>query len=246
VKKLALWFAGAAVAVAIAGSVLAISQYNKSGWSDVGKALLAFAVTLGAGGAAAVWVKSVEQTREDRAAWRDLLRDVVEVDQTMAVARQLIAAHKTAKTYSEQYANIVAARLTLRRVWLDPLVANDKIREGEAKPIRDHLDRMKEYVDKLGEEYEEFYLPVARQQRIDEEYLKHRTEDLASRRGAPPNLTDQADGPAADCQRPPDLDDPYYLPTLAGQCSETHSSSDDSQNSSTPSNVPTSSGDLPT
>lgn len=83
-------------------------------------------MTLGAGGAAAVWVKSVEQTREDRATWRDLLRDVVEVDQTMAVARQLIAAHKTAKTYSEQYANIVAARLTLRRVWLDPLVANDK------------------------------------------------------------------------------------------------------------------------
>ena len=94
--------------MAIAGSFLAVSQYNKSGWSDVGKALLTFAVTLGVGGAAAVWVKSVEQIREDRAAWRDLLRDAMEVDQTMAVARQFIAAHKTAKTYSEQYANIVA------------------------------------------------------------------------------------------------------------------------------------------
>ena len=225
-KKLALWFAGAAVACVIAGAVLAVWQYNESGWSDVGKAFLTFAVTLGVGGVAAVLVKSVEQAREDRlksveqaredrAAWRDLLREVVGVDQTVAVARQLIAAHKTAKTYSEQYAKILAVRLTLRRVWLDPLVANDKIGEGEAKPIRDHLDRMKEYVDKLGEEYEKFYLPVARQQRIDEEYLKQRTEELASGRGAPPNPTDQVDGPAADRQRPPDLDDPYYLPTLA-------------------------------
>jgi hypothetical protein len=214
VKKLALQFAGFAVAFAIVGSILAVSQYG-SGWSDIGKALLTFAVTLGVGGAAAVWVKSVEQIREDRAAWRDLLRDVVEVDQTVAVARQLIAAHKTAKTYSEQYANILAARLTLRRVWLDPLVANDKIREGEDKPIRDHLDRMKEYVDKLGEEYEKFYLPVARQQRIDEEYLKHRTGELASHRRAPPTPTDQVNGPAADRQRPLGLDDPYYLPTRA-------------------------------
>jgi hypothetical protein len=64
------------------------------------------AVTFSVGGAAATWVRAVEQTRENRAAWRDLLRDVVEVDQTLAVARQLIAAHKTARTYSEQYANI--------------------------------------------------------------------------------------------------------------------------------------------
>ena len=53
---------------------------------------------------------------------------------------------------------------------------------------------MKEYVDKLGEEYEE--------------YLKHRTVDLASTRRAPSSPTDQVDGPAVDYQRSPDLDDP--------------------------------------
>ena len=115
-------FAVIAVLAGIAGSFLAVLYHNKSGWSDVGTALLALAVTFLVGGAAATWVKAAEQRRENQATWRDLLHNVVEVDQTLAVARQLIAAHKTARTYSEQYANIVAARLTLRRVWLDPLV----------------------------------------------------------------------------------------------------------------------------
>lgn len=202
VKKLALLFVLVAVLAGISGSFLAVHYYNKSGWSDVGKALLTLAVTFLVGGAAATLVRVVEEARETRAAWRDLLRDVVEVDQTLDVARQLIAAHKTARTYSEQYANIVHTRLTLRRVWVDPLVANDK-----SGAIRSHLDRMKRYVEDLGEEYETSYLRVARQQRIDEEYLKRRVGDLASRREASQNNPDQQ-GSGTEV-------DPVYLPTLA-------------------------------
>jgi hypothetical protein len=236
-KKLALLFALFAVLAGLAGSFLAVHYYNKSGWSNVGTALLALAVTFSVGGAAATWVRSVEQTRENRAAWRDLLRDVVEVDQTLEVARQLIAAHKTARTYSEQYAKIVDTRLTLRRVWLDPLVANDQHREGDVT-IRSHLDRMKDYVESLGKEYEKSYLRVARQQRIDEEYLKRRVGDLASCREALENsagrqggatevggavpLTDLGDGPAFRQQKP-DGSDPVYSPTLAWKMLEERS-----------------------
>ena len=202
VKKLAWQFAGIAFVAAILGTILTVLYYNKSGWSDVGKALLTLAVTFSVGGAAAAWFRVLEQIRQDQAAWRDLLRDVVEVDQTVQVARQLIAAHKTANAYSEQYANIVTARLALRRVWLDPLVANDK----QVKTIQGHIDQMKKYVDKLGEEYEKCYLPVARQELIDEEYLKRRAEELASSHGG---------GLAYDGQQQSDLQDPVYFPTLA-------------------------------
>jgi len=88
---------------------------------------------------------------------------------------------------------------------------------------------MKDYVDRLGEEYEKSYLRVARQQRIDEEYLKHRVGDLASCReplhspgrqggstevGGVTPVTDLGDG-LAYRQRKPDRSDPVYLPTLA-------------------------------
>jgi hypothetical protein len=198
VRKLFGWFVALAAAAAVPGVILTVVFYNESGWSDVGRSLLALAVTFSVGGAAAAALKAVDGARDDRAAWRDMLRDIVEVDQTLEVARQLIAAHKTAKTYSEQYVRILAARLILRRVWFDPLVANDSTRKGEAASIRDHLDHMKGYVDALGAEYERSYLPVARQQRIDEEYLKLRTTELAARTGPPPAL-----------------DDPVYQPTSA-------------------------------
>jgi len=52
-KKLALLFALLAVLAGVAGSLLAVHYYNKSGWSNVGTALLALAVTFSVGGAAA-------------------------------------------------------------------------------------------------------------------------------------------------------------------------------------------------
>ena len=115
-----------------------------------------------------------------------MLGDLVEVDQTLETARQLIYAHRTAKTYSEQYARIVATRLSLRRIWFDPLVANDK------QNIRDLLTKMIAYVDALGAEYEERYLAVARQQRIDEEGLRLRVLALAGRNDPPPSVAGAA------------------------------------------------------
>ena len=96
--------------------------------------------------------------------------------------------------------------------------------------IQSHLDGMKDYVDKLGDEYEKSYLRVARQQRIDEEYLKRRVGDLASRREDSQNnpgqqsdsTEDGGSAPLADLvgglayrQCEPDRSDPVYLPTLA-------------------------------
>ena len=216
VKKLAFRFVAIAVVAATLGSLLTVHYYDKSGWSEVGKALLTLAITFSVGGAAATWVKVAEQRRDDQAkkdaqiradqtTWNNILNDVVEVDQMIAVARQLIAAHKTAKTYSEQYAHLVRARLTLRRVWFDPLVANDVRDRTEAQSIQDCLDLMKSYLDNLGEEYEKYYLRVARQQRIDEGYLNRRVSEAAG-----PSPTQ-----GADYQRELDFADPIYQPTEA-------------------------------
>jgi hypothetical protein len=68
--------------------------------------------------------------------------------------------------------------LKLRRVWLDPLVANDRTSKEEKADLRDCLTKMIEFVEALGLEYEKSYLPIARQQRVDEEYLKVRQKDL--------------------------------------------------------------------
>src|SRR4051812_12386248 len=159
---------------AIPGSILVV-QHHQDGWADIGKALLTLSVSLFIGGGVAAIVKVLDRVREDRSTWGRLLQSIVEVDQALAVARQLILAHRTAKTYSDQHARIVEARLVLRRVWDDPLVANDR----NSEQLRDHLDRMKQFVDGLGAEYQNDYLAIARQQRVDEEYLKDQVGRLA-------------------------------------------------------------------
>jgi hypothetical protein len=163
-----------AAVAAVGGGFLTVNY--TTGWADVGKALMTLAVSAFIGGVVATLLKVIERDRQKRETWSQLLRDVVDIDQTLAAARQLIKAHKTAKTYSEQHKNIVDARLVLRRVWIHPLVADDR----ERLDLRGCLDQMKSFVDDLGNEYEQHYLPVARQQRLDERYLKDREEKLGA------------------------------------------------------------------
>jgi hypothetical protein len=167
------------VASAVGGIAFTMRQGDSAGWVDVGKALMTLTVSALIGGVVVIALKVIEREREKRTIWAKLLADVMEVDQALLVARQLIKARKTAKAYSEQLDKVVNARLILRRVWIDPLVANDRGRDNETVSLRDCLDTMKEFVDDLGQEYEENYLAIARQQRIDEIYLKRRETELA-------------------------------------------------------------------
>lgn len=159
------------------GVWLTVDSVQKVVWMDVGKALMTFGATVLVGGAVAAWLKLNEQQREVKEAWAELLQEIVEAHQKLAVACQLVNAHKTAKTYSEQNEKILEVRATLRRVYTHPLVAGDRPGRSEVS-LDDHLNIMKGYVDDLGLEYEGKYLSAARQQRIDEQYLKVRIEQL--------------------------------------------------------------------
>ena len=60
-----------AMVAAVVGAALTVTYYNRNGWADVGRSLLALAVTASVGGVATVVVKLVEKARDDRAAWRE-------------------------------------------------------------------------------------------------------------------------------------------------------------------------------
>lgn len=180
-----LWLAALCFALAlVAGAVgVALTVQGEGGWSDVGSALMSLAIALLIGGAVAGVVKVAEQERSDQASrdeerqqaaasWAGTLMDVVGVDHTVETARKLINAHRTALTYNREHTNLIAAQLTLRQAWFDPLVANDREVDAAGHKIADYLQQMTEYLAALTDEYEAEYLRVARQQLVDEAWLK--------------------------------------------------------------------------
>lgn len=181
------------VTAAVGGVLLLVLPGRDSRWLDVGKATLAFAAAIFVGGFVAAWLKRNDQQREAtkdeeerqreiKNAWSELLQDIVDAKEKMEVACQLVKAHKTAKTYSEQNVKILEVRATLRRVETHPLVMSEGDAEGS---ICYHLDKMREYVEELASEYVDHYLAVGRQQRIDERYLVVYINDLVGGPGRP-------------------------------------------------------------
>jgi len=156
------------------GAALNVMHFGEAG-GDIGKSLMSLGIALLVSGAAAVVVKKMEEVSSDRSVWAGLLREVVELDETLEAARRLIVAHKTARTYS----NIVRGKLKLRQVALDPLV----VRARDGALIQEHLITMMKWIDALGCPYEDKYLRAARQQRIDEAYFK-KYEDSAVEQSA--------------------------------------------------------------
>jgi hypothetical protein len=125
----------------VIGAHLIVQHFGEAG-AEIGKSLMSLGVALLVSGAAAVVVKNVERARADRSAWAVLLREVVEVDEAVEVARRLIkAAHMTARSYRDEYLNIVLGKLKLRQVVLDPMVAGAEDGEKiERHRIHDQMD----------------------------------------------------------------------------------------------------------
>ena len=180
-----LWFAALCLGLALVAAAVGVSLTveGEGGWHDVGSALMSLAIALLIGGAVAGVVKVAEQERNDRASvdeakqqraadWAGTLMNVVGVDHLVETARKLMNAHKTALTYNREHTHLIAAQLTLRQVLFDPLVANDQTVDSAGHKIADYLEQMTEYLAALTDEYEAEYLRVARQQLLDEAWLK--------------------------------------------------------------------------
>lgn len=163
-KGLAAFMAVLAV-LAAAGAVflLNLGEPNDTP-TEVGKWLLQLATAFAVTGAVSAVLREVENLRAKRAAWAGLLHDVIEANDTVLVARLLLAAHASAKTYSEQIRELIRVRATLRRVAADPDV-------HDSPDLRRAINQMSKYLAELALEYERRYLPVARQQRVAEERL---------------------------------------------------------------------------
>lgn len=140
--------------------------------------LLTVAAALVLTGALGVVVKQIDQRRSERDAWHAVLNDLVAANQTVTLARVRLQAQRSAKTYQEQLAELMRARVELRRICAIGIVIGEP-------PLRDHVDAMREYLDALGSEYENGYLRVARQQRLDELWLNDQIKAANTGTGAP-------------------------------------------------------------
>ena len=147
----------------------------------MGNWLLTVAAALVLTGALSMVVKQIDQRRSERQAWHDILNDLVAANQNLALARVRLQAHRSARTYQEQLAEVMAARVEMRRIGAIDIVNRDPSLTG-------WITAMKEYLDALGHEFAAGYLHAARQQRLDEVWLEEKMK-AANQGGDAPELT---------------------------------------------------------
>jgi len=146
--------------VAVAGAFVLLHMSHTADFDlEVGKWLLTVALAFALTGALAIVVKQIDQRRSERQAWQDILNDLVGANQKVILARVRLQAHQSAKTYQEQLAEVMAARVEMRRISALDIVNRDDTLSGQ-------ITAMREYLDALGREYAAGYLRVARQQRL--------------------------------------------------------------------------------
>jgi hypothetical protein len=152
-------------AVALVGALILLNRSHTADVdAEVGKWLLTLAAALVLTGALSMVVKQIDQRRSERQAWHDILNDLVAANQKLALARVRLQAHRSARTYQDQLAEVMAARVEMRRIGAIDIVNRDPSLTG-------WITAMKEYLDALGHEFAAGYLHAARQQRLDEVWL---------------------------------------------------------------------------
>jgi hypothetical protein len=176
-----LWILGL-VLCAVAAVVGAVTLLRRSRTADLdaemGRWLLTVALALLLTGALGMIVRQIDQRRAERGAWHGVLNDLVAASQTVAMVRLRLAAHRSALTYQQQLAELVGARLELRRISAIDIVIEDRV-------LREQVNAMRSYLEALGQEYETGYLRVARQQRLDELWLTDQMKAANDGTGAP-------------------------------------------------------------
>ncbi|MFI0242047.1 hypothetical protein [Streptomyces sp. NPDC016845] len=139
--------------------------------TETGKWLLQIASVFAGTGVISSVLRQADITRNEREAWAHLLRELITAQDKVQLAIRLLSAHATAKTYFEQIRQLSEVREVLRRITSSPQVHEDAA-------LRGALARMREDLTLLVREYEVHHLPLARQQRLDEEYLTQRLKSL--------------------------------------------------------------------
>ena len=202
--KLAVILGVVACLASILGIVLIARSSVNDPWREVGKWSLQLSLVFVGTGVVSVVVRQYELARAEQQAWAEMLHQLVAAHDEAQMAARLLAAHATAKTYSEQVKVLTTTRATLRRLASTPEVRTDE-------ELHASLLTMRKYLKNLLKEYQASYLPVARQQRLDEEVLTFRMKKLAESDTAFPEL------PSEMCRPLPAglaLQDPERFPLL--------------------------------
>jgi hypothetical protein len=138
----------------------------------IGEWLMQVSLVFAGTGAVSLVVRQVEANRALRDAWTTSLHELVHAHDEAQMAARLLSAHATARTYAEQIKVLSLSRATLRRLSSSPDIQEDP-------ELHSYLIQMRGYLKDIVKEYQARYLPVARQQRLDEAVLTHRIKEIA-------------------------------------------------------------------
>ena len=187
---LAAVLGSAALAASVAGLAMLGTARPGTAPFEAAKWLLQLSVVFVGAGLITAVLRQAELTRADRAVWTGYLQEVIAGTETVREARLLLEAHATAATYAEQIKKLLVVRASLRK-----LDAGQDMHDFPE--LRDHLKAMQSYLETLISEYGEKYLPVSRQQRLDEAAISHHLKQIAAQSTAdtPPHLPETLSGP---------------------------------------------------
>lgn len=169
---LAVMLASLAVLAGGVGVWLVLATEPDDAGREAGKWLLQVSLVFVGTGVVSVVVRQAELSRARRDAWAEALHELIRAHDDAQMASRLLSAHATAMTYAEQIKVLTTCRGILRRLASAPGMRDDE-------PLHQALLQMRAYLKKIIQEYQTKYLPVARQQRLDEAVLNHRIEQVA-------------------------------------------------------------------
>jgi hypothetical protein len=160
------------IVVAVLGIVFVAMSEPDDASRDIGRWCLQVALVFAGTGVVSVVVRHSELSRARLDAWAESLQQLISAHDDAQMAARLLSAHATAKTYADQVKVVTAVRGTLRRLSSAPGIHDDEA-------LHDALLQMRRYLKLIIKEYQAKYLPVARQQRLDEGVLSFRLGELA-------------------------------------------------------------------
>lgn len=156
----------AAIALAIAGS-------GGAKWrDDVRTAVVTLVFGALIGGVVKLLLDDVQTRRAqrtERVRWiRAVLDDLKNVYDVVERARTLIIAHRSALTYGNEMRNLIDARVKLKNVRRAVESTPRAVDDDKAGTIRRSVGTMDDYLDWLGEEFEQRYRAISEAQTIYE------------------------------------------------------------------------------
>jgi hypothetical protein len=139
-------------------------------WPEVGKAAFPLMTALLVTGLLGFALSEYGRARENtRAHWREIWHELREINHRVRMSRQLISAHRSAKTYGEQLQILLGVRAELDGFEKDVAI-------NRVELLRDSINSMWQSLDGLGDEYMVHYTAASEKQR---EYEAARRTDPA-------------------------------------------------------------------